>query len=149
MTSRIVSSTATVAAPPATVFEILADPRQHSRIDGSGTVRGVRRGPDRLTQGARFGMDMKMGAPYRITSEVVEFEEGRRIAWRHPGGHVWRYQLEPTAEGTRVTESFDYSGVPGVQAKAYELFGIAKRNLRGIEGTLERLAEAGAQDARR
>lgn len=149
MTSRIVSSTATVAAPPSTVFEILADPRQHSRIDGSGTVRDARSGgPERLSQGARFGMDMKMGAPYRITSKVVEFEEGRRIAWRHPGGHVWRYVLEPAGEDTLVTESFDYASVPGLQAKAYELLGFPKRNLRGIEGTLKRLAEEAAKDAR-
>ena len=90
---------------------------------------------------------MKMGAPYRITSKVVEFEEGRRIAWRHPGGHVWRYVLEPSGDGTRVTESFDYTSVPGVQARVYELLGLPKRNLRGIEGTLKRLGDVAPEDA--
>ena len=33
--------------------------------------------------------------------EVVEFEEDRRIAWRHYGHHIWRYTLEPTDGGTR------------------------------------------------
>ena len=49
------------------------------------------------------------GFPYKIRNTVVEFEEGRRIAWRHFGGHRWRYVLEPRGEGTHVTESFDYS----------------------------------------
>ena len=29
-----------------------------------------------------FGMSMKMGLPYSMTSEVIEFEENRRIAWQ-------------------------------------------------------------------
>ena len=45
-------------------------------------------------------------------SDVVdgqEFEENRRIAWAHVGGHRWRYELEEVDGGTRVTESFDWS----------------------------------------
>jgi hypothetical protein len=39
---------------------------------------------------------------------VVEFDEGRRIAWRHIGRHTWRYELEPIdATTTVVTETFD------------------------------------------
>ena len=73
-------------------------------------MREVPRGPTRLTKGADFGADMKLfGVPYKIHNKVVEFEEDRRIAWRHFGGHRWRYVLEPTAAGTLVTESFDYS----------------------------------------
>jgi len=78
----------------------------------------------------------------------VEFEEGRRLAWQHPGGHIWRYELEPDGERTRITETFDYSGVSGVQAKMYELLGMTTRNRRGIEQTLPRLAAAAEQDAR-
>ena len=39
MSATNVSASTTIAAPAATVFDILADPRQHPRIDGSGTVR--------------------------------------------------------------------------------------------------------------
>ena len=147
MTLRTVSASTTIAAPAADVFDILADPRQHSRIDGSGSVRDATSGPDRLSLGAKFGMSMKMGAPYRITSKVVEFEEGRRIAWRHPMGHVWRYVLETSGDSTTVTESFDYSTVPSVQAKFFELAGFPKRNLKGIEATLVRLEQAAIEDA--
>ena len=72
MSSREVSSTTVVEASPSTVFDILADPRQHSRIDGSGTVKASVSGPDRLEMGSSFGMDMKMGAPYKIKNTVVE-----------------------------------------------------------------------------
>jgi hypothetical protein len=38
--SRSVSRSVTVAAPPAAVFDLLADPRRHGEVDGSGTVKG-------------------------------------------------------------------------------------------------------------
>ena len=49
---RIVSESVEVQAPPEVVFAILADPRQQSRIDGSGSVRNLIKGPDRLSKGA-------------------------------------------------------------------------------------------------
>ena len=148
--SRIVSGTTTVEAPAAAVFAILADPRQHARIDGSGSVRDTVSGPQRLERGATFGVDMKLGGvPYRISNRVVEFEEGRLIAWRHFGGHRWRYELEPTAEGgTRVTESFDYSMYAAPQRLLIEALGFPARNRRGIEQTLVTLKSVAEADAR-
>ncbi len=136
--SRSVSRSAIVAAPPAEVFALLADPRRHAEIDGSGTVKGLVQGPDRLSLGDRFGMRMRLGVPYVISNEVVELEPDRRIAWRHVGHHVWRYELEPTDGGTRVTESFDWAHARA--PLALELLGIPARNARSIDATLERLA---------
>jgi uncharacterized protein YndB with AHSA1/START domain len=106
-----------VKAPPEKVFALLADPSRHRDIDGSGTVRDAVGGSTRLSLGARFGMDMKAGAPYRMVNEVVEFEDGRRIAWQaRPdsswaataiGGRIWRYELEPRDGGTLVRETWD------------------------------------------
>jgi len=147
--SRIVSDSIDIDAPPGVVFTILADPRQHSRVDGSGSVRELVNGPDRLSKGAMFGMDMKLfGFPYRIRNTVVEFEDDRRIAWRHFGGHRWRYLLEPTTGGTRVTESFDYSRHGLAQRLFIELSGFPSRNLAGITGTLAKLKQAAESDAR-
>ena len=99
-----------VDEPAERVFELLADPAAHALIDGSGTVRGSKAPADtRLALGSRFGMSMKVRIPYLITNEVVEFEEGRLIAWRHFGGHRWRWRLEPVDGGTEVTETFDWS----------------------------------------
>lgn len=147
---RIISESVDIEAPPGTVFTILADPRQHSRIDGSGSVQNLLEGPDRLSRGATFGMDMRLfGLPYKIRNTVVEFEEDRRIAWRHFGGHRWRYVLEPADGGTRVTESFDYSRYALPQRLFVELAGFPERNREGIAGTLVKLKEAAESDARK
>ena len=136
-----VQSSRIVPAPAEAIFELLATPAQNSLIDGSGTVKGPqRRTPQRLSAGARFGMRMRVVAPYKILNEVVEFEEGRRIAWRHFGGHVWRYTLEPLgANTTQVTEQFDPSGSrwPWV----LKLLGWESRNQRAIEQTLHQMVE--------
>jgi hypothetical protein len=108
--SSSVSVSRTIDAPAQKIFDLLADPEMHAVLDGSGTVKGARSGnPDRLSLGAKFGMDMRIGVPYRIRNTVVEFEEGKRIAWRHAGRHVWRYELEPINGHTKVTETFDWS----------------------------------------
>ena len=60
-----VSATKVISASPERSFTRLTDPGQHPLIDGTGSVLAVQPGgPERLTPGARFGMDMKIGAPY-------------------------------------------------------------------------------------
>lgn len=140
MSDRIVSVAREVAADASTIFSVLSDPANHSLIDGSGTVQGVRDDSQtRLKLGSRFGMDMKMGLPYRISNEVVEFETDRLIAWRHFGHHIWRYELEPLPSGhTLVTESFDWSSARLPQL--YEWVGYPDRHVINMTKTLERLA---------
>ena len=110
-----------VDASPEAIFDLLADPARHREIDGSGTVKESKASPRRLSQGATFGMSMRMGLPYSMVNEVVEFEENRRIAWqprmsgrlgRIVGGRVWRYELVPVEGGTLVRESWDLSQDP-------------------------------------
>ena len=128
-----------VDAEPSAIFDLLADPARHADFDGSGTVKGNRIGPDRLALGARFGMQMKQyGVPYRMTSEVVEFEEDELIAWRHYGRHVWRYRLEAAPGGTRVTEEFDWR--PSISRLGLKLIKAPQGNAAAIEQTLVRLA---------
>ena len=89
--AKIVSVTVTVNATPQQIFDLLADPSKHGEIDGSGSIQNAQSSaPERLALGAKFGMDMKIGVSYKITNEVVEFDEPHRIAWRHFGGHVWQ-----------------------------------------------------------
>ncbi|AXB43815.1 SRPBCC family protein [Amycolatopsis albispora] len=139
MGQRQVSSTRAIAATPEKIFELLADPAKHPLFDGSGTVLASRSGgPERLSLGAKFGMDMKMGRSYKILNTVVEFEEGRRIAWRHFNGHRWRWELTPLDDGsTQVTETFDWS-----TARLPLLISLSpfpKRNKEAIEKSLARL----------
>jgi len=148
---KLVSASTVVQAPAATVFAILADPRQHPRIDGSGSVQQIISAPERLGPGARFTVAMRLfGAPYTVTNRVVEFEQDRLIAWRHFGGHRWRYQLEALdGAGTRVTETFDYARYTRPAAWTLRVLGFPERNRRGIEGTLARLKSAAEADMHR
>ena len=147
---RRVSASIRIAASPATVFAIVSDPEQHPRIDGSGSVRSLIEtdGPITAT-GQKFSVNMKMfGLPYKITNTVVEFEPDALVAWRHFGGHRWRYAIAPTPDGCEVTETFDYSMYPMPGRKLIELAGFPARNGRGIEQTLQRLKQAAEADAR-
>jgi hypothetical protein len=141
---RKVSVTRIIRADRQAIFDVLADPSMHPVIDGSGSVQGVQDGgPERLHDGARFGMDMKRGASYKILNTVVEFDEGRLIAWRHFHGHRWRYELADVDGGTEVTETFDWSRA---RSKLFlELAGFPRKNKAGMEKTLERLEEVMAE----
>jgi uncharacterized protein YndB with AHSA1/START domain len=136
-----------IPAPPEKIFELLADPRRHRDIDGSGTVREAKNTPERLSLGAKFGMAMKLGIPYSMESTVIEFEDGRRIAWqsrppgsigsRFGGGRIWRYELEPVEGGTRVRESWDIS-----QEKIKAIVRPArKKTIKSMGATLARIEE--------
>ncbi|MFB9745448.1 hypothetical protein ACFFOU_30410 [Pseudonocardia sulfidoxydans] len=48
VSGRTVTASTVVAAPPATVFALLADPHRHHEFDGSGSVRAAVTGPHRL-----------------------------------------------------------------------------------------------------
>lgn len=138
-----VSRSTVVEAKVDNIFDLLASPAEHSRLDGSDSVQGLIDGPDRLSRGATFQVHMHLfGAPYQITNRVVEFEENRLIAWRHFGPHRWRWELEPLSEErTQVTETFDFRNA-GSNAWIYNALGFAHRNAAGIEATLRTLQQA-------
>jgi uncharacterized protein YndB with AHSA1/START domain len=136
-----------IASPPGPIFDLLADPSRHKEIDGSGSVRDAKDAPQRLSLGAKFGMSMKVGVPYSMVSEVVEFEENRRIAWqtRPPssfgakigGGRIWRYELEPVEGGTLVRESWDISQ----EKMKFVVTPARNRTRKAMTQTLERIEE--------
>jgi uncharacterized protein YndB with AHSA1/START domain len=137
-----------IAAPAEEIFALIASPRRHHEIDGSGTVRDVKvGGPERLTLGDTFGMKMHLGLPYSMESTVVEYVENRRLAWqsrppgfmgRFTGGRIWRYELEPLdAGGTRVRESWDVS--QDHQKLLLRIGPTPKKTRESMEKTLERI----------
>jgi uncharacterized protein YndB with AHSA1/START domain len=115
----------TIPAPPEAIFALLADPRRHHEIDGSGTVKEAKNTPERVKRGDKFGMAMKWGVPYSTHNVVIEFDDNRQIAWQHSSagaigtvvgpGAIWRYELEPADGGTRVHETWDFSAVRGIK----------------------------------
>jgi len=134
--SRSISVSRVIHAPASRIFDLLADPRQHVRLDGSGSVSSVKNAPDRLALGSTFSMRMKTGLGYVTRNRVVEFEENRRIAWHHFAMFVWHYELEEVEGGTKVTETFNYDKP---WAFAIIAMGFPERNRSAMEGTLERL----------
>jgi len=138
--NRQVSTTRVIPADRQQLFDLVADPRQHPVIDGSGTVVRTRPGlPERLHRGATFGMAMQHGTSYGITNRVVEFIEGEQIAWRHFHGHRWRYTFRDVDGGTEVTEAFDWTRARS--KLVIVLAGYPRRNLRSMRETLARLEE--------
>jgi uncharacterized protein YndB with AHSA1/START domain len=133
---RTICVTRFIAAPPETIFNLLADPRKHSLFDGSDTVTGVKDAPARLALGSTFSMDMKMKLGYVTRNRVVVFDENRSIAWHHIARFIWRYDLDEVEGGTNVTESFDYNRPWGF---AIELLRFPQRNRVAMEATLARL----------
>jgi len=127
-----------IAAPRDTLFNLIADPTIHPVIDGTRSVLATRgQAPKRLSLNAKFGMDMKRGTKYRITNTVVEFVEGEQITWRHFAGHVWRYTFSDTTAGTRITETFDYSG--SRWRIGLKIAGFPRKNTAAMTETLARL----------
>ncbi len=138
--NKLISASNFVPATPHEIFELLANPVMHAVIDGSGSVIAAKdAAPKRLSLNATFGMSMKRGVPYKMTNTVVEFVEDKQIAWRHFGGHVWRYILEPTAGGTTVTEQFSYG--TSKSPLTLKLAGYIKGNETAIKQTLANLAD--------
>jgi len=136
----LVAAEIEVSATPRAIFDLLANPEKHSLFDGSKTVQRVLSGPKRLYKGAKFAMAMKIRVPYRITNEVVTFEEDREIAWRHLMKLEWRYQLTPLDGGkTLVREIFDAR--PSRSKRWLEITGALKHNPVLIAKSLVRLKE--------
>ena len=142
-----ISVSRVIPSPPGPIFDLLADPSRHREIDGSGTVQGARSGSRRLALGDAFGMSMRLGVPYTTRNVVVTFEENRRIAWqtlapppisRVLTGRVWRYELEPVAGGTTVTETWDISTEAALSRPFVRAF-MSASTRAAMERTLERI----------
>ena len=95
----MVSASREIAAGPGRIFELIADPAQQPRWDGNDNLAGAPAGQRVRHTGEVFTMTLTHDGAIR-ENHVVEFEEGRRIAWRpaepgkRPPGHLWRWELE-------------------------------------------------------
>jgi hypothetical protein len=135
-----ISASVEVDASAADVFDFVRRPANHSIISGDGTVKGTLSGPDELSMGDKFGMSMKLGVPYRISSTVKEFEQDRVIAWSHPGRHRWRWTIEPLdGDRSRVTETFDLS--TAVFPPGLRLVGFPKRHQDNVAKSVANVAD--------
>ena len=97
-----------INAPAKKIFDFISMPKNHPLMDGSGSVKSNLSGPERLYLGAKFGMRMRLGIPYVIKNQVIEYQDNKSIAWQHLLHNVWRYELQEINENTTlVIESWD------------------------------------------
>jgi uncharacterized protein YndB with AHSA1/START domain len=111
---RVASASRDISAGASDIFELIADPAHQPRWDGNDNLSEAPAGQRVRAGGDVFTMTLTGGQVRE--NHVVEFEEGRRIAWRpsepgdEPPGHLWRWELEPIDSGsTRVTHTYDWT----------------------------------------
>lgn len=110
----VVTAQRTVAADAERIFDLIADPSLQPRWDGNGNLAEAPAGQRVREVGEVFVMTLTAGGIRE--NRVVEFVEGRLIAWlpsdpgEAPAGHLWRWELEPVdAASTLVTHTYDWS----------------------------------------
>ncbi|WP_407661873.1 SRPBCC family protein [Mycobacteroides immunogenum] len=113
---RVVSASREVQAPAAAIFELIADPARQHEWDGNENLAAAATGQRAHAVGDVFVMTLTTGADRE--NHIVEFEEGRLIAWlpsevgKRPPGHLWRWELQPLDDGqTRLTHTYDWTNL--------------------------------------
>ena len=111
---RVVSAERVIGASAEDIFELIADPAEQPSWDGNDNLREAATGQRVRAAGDVFVMTTTKGNVRH--NHVVEFEEGRRIAWLpaepdgSPPGHLWRWELEPQSPpSTLVRHPYDWT----------------------------------------
>jgi hypothetical protein len=155
MTERI-EVQRTIAAPAADIFAVSCDPQGHVAIDSSGMLHDAD-GDPATAAGDSFVVHMDRESlndfpelgKYDVTVSIREFEKDRLISWTVLGqirpqiGHVYGYRLEPTADGTVVTSSYDWSDIDPKWREANIFPIISETALRATLGILDRTVRRG------
>jgi hypothetical protein len=146
-----------VSAPAERVFALLADPRRHVVIDGSGMLQSSDSEPI-TAAGQVFTMNMHHNdlGSYQTMNTVTEFVPNVRLGWAPnldpscdlatklelagitPGGHTYTYRLSEVDCGTEVVQTYDWSGVTDPKFEAFCPF----VNREQLADTLAKLARA-------
>ncbi|WP_029629505.1 SRPBCC family protein [Yaniella halotolerans] len=111
---RIVQATQTINAAAADIFELIADPARQPEWDGNDNLAEAPEGQRITDVDQEFTMHLTNGQSR--TNYVVEFSEGRLIAWNPaptgetPRGHLFRWELRPLSDtATEVTHTYDWT----------------------------------------
>jgi uncharacterized protein YndB with AHSA1/START domain len=140
--AKVVSASGEIAAPADKIFELIADPSLQPRWDGNDNLAEARTGQRVRAVGDMFTMTISQGSVR--DNHVVEFDEGRLIAWRpsepgkEPPGHLWRWQLEPLDDSrTLVCHTYDWSRLTDEKRLPRARATTADK----LQASIERLAE--------
>jgi hypothetical protein len=103
-----ISATKIIDAPAAAVFAVLADPNQHTELDGGGMVKGPEgEAPPLGGIGQVFSMNMHQDGlgDYRMINTVTAFVPASRIGWGPA--------MDPDCEAAKNFEGVDVSAATG------------------------------------
>ena len=142
------SVTVHIAAPAELVWDLVSDVTRIGEFSPETFEAQWLDGASGPRVGARFRGHVRrngLGPVYWTTCTVTASEAGREFAFSvgGPGGttvNTWRYQLEPVAGGTDVTESFELPGTLPLRLY-WSVAGHARlrTNLDGMRATLEKV----------
>jgi uncharacterized protein YndB with AHSA1/START domain len=146
----------TIAAPAARIFELVSHPQGHVDIDGSGMLEAAVDARPLTAVGDTIDMDMDreplgdipMGK-YKVRNTVTAIEPDTHIEWNiggidmPPVGHVYGWQLTPSADGgsTEVSHYCDWTNITdAMRAAGREWPIVPEHMLEQSLDNLERLA---------
>ena len=135
-----------IAAPPAVVYDLITDLSRYSDVAEETTTIRWHAGSSAAPGAVFKGTNRNGWRRWTTTCTVTAAEPGLRFAFtvRHTVLPIarWQYEIEPTDDGCRVTESM-WDDRPGWFRKPAQLAtGVGDRigkNSANIAATLERL----------
>ncbi len=143
-------ATREIDAPADAIFALLADPRRHVELDGSGYMRSDQDASQITGTGEVFTMNMSgdhMGGDYQSENHVTAYEKNKQLAWKtapagqKPPGWQWEWDLEPITDGsTKVTLTYDWSEVTDEEILAKLHFPFVPQS--GLDESLSKLVSA-------
>lgn len=143
---QVVSASREIAASADRIFELVADPAQQPRWDGNDNLAEAPSGQRVRAVNDVFTMTTTKGNVRE--NHVVEFDEGRRVAWQPaepgqaPPGHLWRWELDPVDPAhTRVTHTYDWTRLSDERRLPRARATTADR----LQASLDRLAAVAEQ----
>ncbi|WP_020104948.1 SRPBCC family protein [Nocardia sp. 348MFTsu5.1] len=146
---RVVTATRDIASNAEQIFELIADPSEQPRWDANNNLTVAAADQRVRAVGDVFAMTLTNGAVRE--NHIVEFDEGRLIAWlpaeigAEPPGHLWRWELEPLDDThTRVTHTYDWTDLTD-EKRLVRARSITADNLKASLDRLSELSEAGGQ----
>jgi uncharacterized protein YndB with AHSA1/START domain len=147
--ARVISYERVIQAQPNQVFALIADPAAQPLWDGNDNLGAAVDGQRVGAVGDMFVMTLSSGAVRE--NHVVEFEEGRRIAWRpaepgqQPPGHLWRWELVPLDDSRMlIRHTYDWTELTDPQRLERARATTAER-LRASVDRLATLVARGGQ----
>ena len=141
------SVTVHMAAPPERIWELVSDVTKIGKYSPETFEAEWVDGATGPAVGAKFRGHVKRNQKFPIywtSCTVIASEPGREFGFGVGSAdkplNIWRYRLEPSGDGTDVTESFELADILPLRVY-WALFGWARgrTNRNGMRATLERV----------